>query len=237
MLSARERLRLHVNRNLAMQQQEAKMGGASDKGPASAGGPSAPPRGASPGRLAGVSRLPVPGPAADALRRLRTSRLFRPNVMIDDGCVQQTRIRRPLPQLSKAQNTQQTSASRCEPVTLRVKTRRATATLSVCAHPRRRTPAWTACTAQSQTLGWAGATFLVSLASFPSAPAPVTLLRAATRVAHAYLPVSCVCAPVGACGASREQKGWVPQSLREIRARRWQRERPPRSKCSMSPWT
>lgn len=48
MLSARERLRLHVNRNLAMQQHEAQVGGASDKGPASAGGPSAPPRGASP---------------------------------------------------------------------------------------------------------------------------------------------------------------------------------------------
>ena len=51
MLSARERLRLHVNRNLAMQQHEAQVGGASDKGPASAGGPSAPPRGASPGRM------------------------------------------------------------------------------------------------------------------------------------------------------------------------------------------
>ena len=49
MLSARERLRLHLNRNLAMQQQEAKTGGASDKGPAPAGGPPAPPRGASPG--------------------------------------------------------------------------------------------------------------------------------------------------------------------------------------------
>lgn len=48
LLSARERLRLHVNRNLAMQQHEAQVGGASDKGPASAGGPSAPPRGASP---------------------------------------------------------------------------------------------------------------------------------------------------------------------------------------------
>jgi len=47
MLSAREQLRLHVNQNLAMQQQEAKMGGANDKGPASEGGPSrwsAPPR-------------------------------------------------------------------------------------------------------------------------------------------------------------------------------------------------
>jgi hypothetical protein len=62
MLSARERLRLHVNRNLAMQQQEAKMGGASDKGPASAGGPSAPPRGASPGRLAGVCVCRCPRP-------------------------------------------------------------------------------------------------------------------------------------------------------------------------------
>lgn len=51
LLSARERLRLHVNRNLAMQQHEAQVGGASDKGPASAGGPSAPPRGASPGRM------------------------------------------------------------------------------------------------------------------------------------------------------------------------------------------
>jgi hypothetical protein len=91
--------------------------------------------------------------------------------MGDAGCVQQTRIRRPRPQLSRAQNREQTSASRCEPVTLRVKTRRATVTLSVCAHPRRRTTAWTACTAQSQTQGWAGATFHVSSASFQSAPA------------------------------------------------------------------
>lgn len=56
MLSARERLRLHVNRNLAMQQHEAQVGGASDKGPASAGGPPAPPRGASPGRMLSCPR-------------------------------------------------------------------------------------------------------------------------------------------------------------------------------------
>lgn len=49
-LSARERLRLHVNRNLALQQEGAKTGiGGIDKGPASAGAPPAPPRGASPG--------------------------------------------------------------------------------------------------------------------------------------------------------------------------------------------
>lgn len=50
-LSARERLRLHVNRNLALQQEGAKTGNGSggiDKGPASAGAPPAPPRGASP---------------------------------------------------------------------------------------------------------------------------------------------------------------------------------------------
>jgi hypothetical protein len=50
-LSARERLRLHVNRNLALQQGNPKNG--SDRGPASAGGPPAPPRGASPGKLLG----------------------------------------------------------------------------------------------------------------------------------------------------------------------------------------
>merc|ERR1711939_1178352 len=42
-LTARERLRMHVNRNLALQQTSN-----SDKGPASAGGPPAAPRGASP---------------------------------------------------------------------------------------------------------------------------------------------------------------------------------------------
>jgi len=46
-LSARERLRLHVNRNLALQQDAGK-GGGRDQGPSSAGGPPAPPRGASP---------------------------------------------------------------------------------------------------------------------------------------------------------------------------------------------
>jgi len=65
MLSARERLRLHVNRNLAMQQQEAKMGGASDKGPASAGGPSAPPRGASPAN----SNTPPPTSAQQSTKQ------------------------------------------------------------------------------------------------------------------------------------------------------------------------
>jgi hypothetical protein len=50
-LSARERLRLHVNRNLALQQETLKSGCGIDKGPASAGGPPVPPRGASPGKL------------------------------------------------------------------------------------------------------------------------------------------------------------------------------------------
>jgi len=47
-LSARERLRLHVNRNLALQQGNSKNAAGSDRGPASAGGPPIPPRGASP---------------------------------------------------------------------------------------------------------------------------------------------------------------------------------------------
>jgi len=47
-LSARERLRLHVNRNLALQQEHSKNTAGSDRGPASAGGPPVAPRGASP---------------------------------------------------------------------------------------------------------------------------------------------------------------------------------------------
>jgi hypothetical protein len=72
LLSARERLRLHVNRNLAMQQHEAQVGGASDKGPASAGGPSAPPRGASPGRMLSYRARTIR--RRNALRRQRPGR-------------------------------------------------------------------------------------------------------------------------------------------------------------------
>ena len=77
MLSARERLRLHVNRNLAMQQQEAKMGGASSKGPASAGGPSAPQAGGAPSgteavMAAGERAVPAAAAPPDAAGTARS---------------------------------------------------------------------------------------------------------------------------------------------------------------------
>jgi len=63
-LSARERLRLHVNRNLALQQEAGR--GGSDRGPASAGSPTAPPRGASPAN----SSTPPPTSAQQPLAKI-----------------------------------------------------------------------------------------------------------------------------------------------------------------------
>lgn len=60
-LSARERLRLHVNRNLALQQEHSKNAAGSDRGPASAGGPPVPPRGASPANSNTPPPLAHPG--------------------------------------------------------------------------------------------------------------------------------------------------------------------------------
>ena len=72
-LSARERLRLHVNRNLALQQEHSKNSAGNDRGPASAGGPPVAPRGASPGELA-LQPLKLHGSAPpDMLRGLLDS--------------------------------------------------------------------------------------------------------------------------------------------------------------------